>query len=65
MNIKQLIGEVGRNEIIDIGDEIIVTHYDGSKKKKLKGILIKADENKIQVNRKVIENVDILKIDKT
>ena len=64
MNIKQLFGEIDGKDIIDIGDEVSITYYDSSKKKTLKGILIKANEEKIQINRKVIENVDILKVKK-
>lgn len=47
MNIRQLIGEIDGKDVIDTGDEVKVTYYDDSKKKILKGILIKADEQKI------------------
>ncbi len=64
MDIRQMTGEIDGRDIIDIGDEISVTYYEGSKKKTIKGILIKADEQKIQINRKVIEVQDILKVKK-
>lgn len=65
MNIRQLIGEIDGKDVIDIGDEVKITYYGGSKKKTLKGILIEANEQKIKINRKIIEIQDILKINKT
>jgi len=64
MKTKWLSGEISGKDLIDTGDEVSVTYYDGAKKKTFKGILIEADEHKIKINRKTIEVQDILKIKK-
>ena len=64
MKMKQLFGEISGKDLIETGDEVSITYYDGAKKKTFKGILIEADEQKIKINRKTIEVQDILKVEK-
>lgn len=68
MDIKRLFGEINKEEIISIGDNIKVRYYENKEEKENIGILINADKNKIVINgnisKKEIETKNIIEIKK-
>jgi len=56
MAIKEIFGEVNRNDLINLGDRIIVKYYDeedNNKPNEIKGLLMKATPESIIINGEI------------
>jgi hypothetical protein len=65
MDIRQLTGEISREEIIDIGDNVIVKYLsENNRKKNKEGILTFVSPLEIKINGYTIKVEKILSIKK-